>query len=118
VAKGVLGFSRGSGSNANVTTNARNQVQRIARQKVSPSSHFSVEVNDIVVDTKQSTQIKYANQRGIAYLINLPGEGFRRGALRARSARKISAKMAETCSQIHKFCKLMKSFAQTLLFSE
>ena len=114
----MLGFSRGSGSDANVTTNARNQVPRIARQKVSPSSHFSVEVNDILVDTKQSTQIKATREPEIAYLINLPGEGFRRGALRARSARKISAKMAETCSQIHKFCKLMKSFAQTLLFSE
>ena len=83
MAKGVLGFSRGSGSNTNVTTDARNQVQRIARQKVSPSSHFSVEVNDILVDTKQSTQIKAIPEPGIAYLINLPGEGFRRGALRA-----------------------------------
>jgi hypothetical protein len=85
---------------------------------VSPSSHFSVEVNDILVDTKQSTQIKATLEPEIAYLINLPGEGFRRGALRAHSARKLSAGMADTRSQIHKFCKFMKSFAQTLLFSE
>ena len=71
-----------------------------------------------LVDIWQSTADQSNWGAEIAYLINLPGEGFRRGALRARSACKISAKMAETCSQIHKFCKLMKSFAQTLLFQQ